>query len=96
MLGTIVAPPPFSPNNTQAVVDALGHLGDSSLFLPATPGYATAKAIFNLYSPNAPDFVYECTNVAEVSAAVRTAHQFGLRVAIKSGGRSMEGFSTCR
>ena len=84
----------WNPANNSAVVDALGKRG-TSLFLPGDAGYSAAKAIFNVAPKNDPDFVYECHTVSDVVLAVRTAVHFGLPIAIKSGGCSMEGFSTC-
>ena len=84
----------WNPANTSAVIAALGKRG-TSLFLSGDAGYAAAKAIFNIVPKNEPEFVYECHSVSDVVIAVQTAVHFGLHIAVKSGGCSMEGFSTC-
>jgi FAD/FMN-containing dehydrogenase len=65
----------------------------------ASPQYEAAKAIYNKYPAsvglNSPDFVYDCRSLADVMSIVRVAFNNNLKVAIKSGGRSMEGFNTC-
>lgn len=58
-------------------------------------GYAPTKTIFNIVPKNEPEFVYECRYVSNVVLAVRTAILFRMTIAVKSGGWSMEGFSTC-
>ena len=84
----------WNPANTSAVIAALGKRG-TSLFLSGDVGCAAAKAIFNIVPKNEPEFVYECHSVSDVVIAIQTAVQFGLHLAVKSGGCSMQGFSTC-
>ena len=85
---------PWNPAYMTEVLAALGKRGES-LFVPGDTGYVSAKAIYNIVPKNYPDFVYECHSVSDVVRAVRTAVNFSLPIAIKSGGYSMEGFSTC-
>ena len=85
---------PWNPAYMTEVIAALGKRGES-LFVPGDTGYHSAKAIYNIVPKNYPDFVYECHSVSDVVRAVRTAVNFSLPIAIKSGGYSMEGFSTC-
>ena len=85
---------PWNPAYMTEVLASLGKRGES-LFVPGDTGYHSAKAIYNIVPKNYPDFVFECHSVSDVVRAVRTAVNFSLPIAIKSGGYSMEGFSTC-
>ena len=85
---------PWNPAYMTEVLAALGKRGES-LFVPGDTGYHSAKAIYNSVPQNYPDFVYECQSVSDVVRLGRTAVNLSLPIAIKSGGYSMEGFSTC-
>jgi FAD binding domain/Berberine and berberine like len=55
---------------------------------------ATAvREVFNAMHPGQPDEVVSCSTAADVAAAVKSARERGLRVAVRGGGHSIAGLS---
>ncbi len=65
------------------------------LLLPTTPGYDTARAIWNGAVDRRPAVVARCTGVADVVAAVRFAREHDLEIAIRGGGHNVAGTAVC-
>jgi FAD/FMN-containing dehydrogenase len=65
------------------------------LLLPTTPGYDTARAIWNGAVDRRPAIVARCTGVADVVAAVRFAREHDLEIAIRGGGHNVAGTAVC-
>jgi FAD/FMN-containing dehydrogenase len=65
------------------------------IVLPADPGYDRARAVWNATADRSPAVIVRCTGAADVLAAVRFAREQELLVAVRSGGHSYPGFSTC-
>ena len=61
---------------------------------PGEPGYAD-KPIFNAMHQHRPALIVRCTGTADVADAVRFARQHGLLVAVRGGGHSVAGHSSC-
>lgn len=79
-------------------VGALGRLRDTfrgQLILPSDPQYHSARIVWNAIADRRPAIVARCTRVEDVVAAVRFAHDHDLVVAVRGGGHSVAGFSTC-
>ena len=77
--------------------DALGRLkagirGD--VLTPADPGYAD-KPIYNAMHQRRPALIVRCTGTADVVDAVKFARQHDLLVAVRGGGHSVAGHSSC-
>jgi FAD binding domain/Berberine and berberine like len=53
----------------------------------------TVREVFNAMHPGQPDEVVSCSTAAEVAAAVKSARERGLRVAVRGGGHSIAGLS---
>jgi FAD/FMN-containing dehydrogenase len=70
-----------------------GFRGD--LVLPEDAGYEAARLVWNGLVDRRPTAVARCTGVADVLAAIRFAREQDLLVAVRSGGHSVGGFSTC-
>ena len=62
-------------------------LGDS--------GYEDARSIWNGMVARTPGLIARCADVSDVQKAVRTASDVGILTAIRCGGHSLAGFSTC-
>ena len=63
-----------------------------------TPGderYETVRRVWNGAIDRRPAVIARCTTVDDVVAAVRLARDTGLRIAVRSGGHSTPGLSTC-
>ena len=58
-------------------------------------GYEEARTIWNRMVARTPRLIARCADVSDVQAAVRAASQIGILTAIRCGGHSLAGFSTC-
>ncbi len=63
--------------------------------LPGDPGYDSARAVYNAQHDRHPAMVVRAADVADVIAAVRHARDHDLLLAVRGGGHSIAGFSTC-
>jgi hypothetical protein len=61
---------------------------------PADPGYAD-KPIYNAMHRHRPALIVRCTGTADVVDAVKFARSRGLLVAVRGGGHSVAGHSSC-
>jgi FAD/FMN-containing dehydrogenase len=65
------------------------------IVLPGDPGYDSARAVWNGMIDRRPALVVRPTSSAEVVEAIRFAREQDLLIAVKSGGHSIPGLSTC-
>ncbi len=65
------------------------------IVLPDDAGYDAARIVWNGMIDRRPAIVVRPTGVADVLAALRFAREQGLQIAVRSGGHSIPGFSTC-
>jgi FAD/FMN-containing dehydrogenase len=78
-----------------AAMGALRAQFSGQLFRPRDVGYDDAREIFNVMHDKRPALVARCTSTEDVVAAVDFARRNGLLVAVRSGGHSVAGNSTC-
>jgi FAD/FMN-containing dehydrogenase len=74
---------------------ALRERFQGQIVLPGDPGYDRARAVWNATADARPAVVASCAGVEDVVAAVRFAREQELLVAVRGGGHSYPGFSTC-
>ena len=68
---------------------------DGELLRPSDSGFAQAKGIWNATVARSPGLIARCAGVADVQAVVRAASAVNLLTAVRCGGHSLAGFSTC-
>ena len=66
-----------------------------ALLLPGQPGYDQARRVLNASIDKHPALVVQPSGTADVRTAVAFARQYGLLLAVKCGGHSYAGKSTC-
>jgi FAD binding domain/Berberine and berberine like len=65
------------------------------LLLPTSPGFDTARRIWNGVIDRRPACIARCTGVADVVAAVRFARDHDLEIAVRGGGHNVAGTAVC-
>ena len=65
------------------------------LILPGDGEYDSSRVVWNAIADRYPAIVARCTRVEDVIAAVRFARAHDLVIAVRGGGHSVAGFSTC-
>jgi len=65
------------------------------LVRPGDTGFEDAHAIWNGMVAREPGLIARCADVSDVQSAVRAASETGILTAIRCGGHSLAGFSTC-
>lgn len=81
-------------NVADAEIDALRTALRDGLVSPGQPGYSD-KPIFNAMHQRRPALIARCAGTADVVTAVKFARQHGLLVAVRGGGHSVAGHSSC-
>ncbi|MBZ5506397.1 MAG: FAD-binding oxidoreductase [Acidobacteriia bacterium] len=65
------------------------------LLRPGASGYEDARLVWNGMFDRRPGLIARCADVSDVQIAARVASQAGVLTAIRCGGHSLAGFSTC-
>ncbi|MGO9650242.1 MAG: FAD-binding oxidoreductase [Terriglobales bacterium] len=65
------------------------------LLRPGERGYEDARAIWNGMFARRPGLIARCADVSDVRSAVRAGSEAGVLTAVRCGGHSLAGFSTC-
>src|SRR3954449_9847184 len=79
----------------EATLGELEHGLRGQLVRPEGDGYDEARAIWNGAHDRRPAVIVRCAGVADVRLAVDFARSENLLVAVRGGGHSLPGFSTC-
>ncbi|MHA6797452.1 FAD-binding oxidoreductase (plasmid) [Pseudonocardia bannensis] len=66
-----------------------------SVLDPTSPDYEQARGVWNAAIDRRPALIARCTGAADVIGALRHARSRGMTVAVRGGGHSGPGFSTC-
>jgi hypothetical protein len=77
------------------VFESLRGKFSGDLVRPADPQYAEARKIWNAMVERRPGLIARCANVPDVQLAVRAAAAAGALTAVRCGGHSLAGFSSC-
>ena len=62
---------------------------------PGDPGFLQASSIWNGMVQRTPGAVLRCADIADIQTAVRAAGAAGALTAVRCGGHSLAGFSSC-
>jgi hypothetical protein len=77
------------------VYSTLKHLFQGSLLRPDDAEYPDARRIWNGLVARRPGLIARCNDTSDVQAAVRAAGSAGVVTAVRCGGHSLAGFSSC-
>src|SRR5436309_77640 len=79
----------------EATLEELRQSMRGSVITSADDGYETARRTWNGMIDRHPAVIVRCAGVADVMAAVQFARSQDLEIAVRGGGHSLPGFSTC-
>jgi len=86
----------LAPILGEATIGELRAAVKGQIFTPDDDGYAEAAAVWNgAHDEHRPAIVVRCSGAADAIAAVGFARSTGLTIAVRGGGHSVAGFSTC-
>jgi hypothetical protein len=80
---------------TEAVYASLYPKFSGDLLRPVDPGYAEARTVWNGMVARSPGLIVRCATVEDIQAAVRASHVAKALTAVRCGGHSLAGHSTC-
>jgi hypothetical protein len=80
---------------SEEVYSSLHHRFKGDLLRPGHSGYEDARAIWNGMVARTPGLIARCADVSDVQNAIRAASETGILTAVRCGGHSLAGFSTC-
>ncbi len=83
------------PEAIQEAYSALRERFKGELMRPDHPRYEDASAIWNGMVAKKPGLIARCTDIGDVQNTVRIASACGILTAVRCGGHSLAGFSTC-
>jgi FAD/FMN-containing dehydrogenase len=66
---------------------------DGDVLTPGTPGYDSARSVWNGMIDHRPKLIVRCASVGDVVTAVRTAREGGLEIGVRCGGHSIAGLA---
>jgi FAD/FMN-containing dehydrogenase len=76
-------------------LDSLRQVLEGKVIGRADPAYDEARKIWNGAIDRSPTAIVRCTEVSDVVAAVRLAHERGLLVSVRGGGHGVGGHAVC-
>src|SRR5689334_21110723 len=86
----------IAPILGEATIQDLRAAVKGQIVTPDDDGYAEAASVWNgAHDGHNPAIIVRCAGAADVIAAVGFARSTGLTIAVRGGGHSVAGFSTC-
>ena len=66
---------------------------DGQVLTPGSPGYDSARSVWNAMIDHRPKLIARCASVDDVVTAVRNARECGLEIGVRSGGHNIAGLA---
>src|SRR5215471_17422249 len=83
------------PDAMAEICSSLGRQFRGDLLRPGDDDYEKARAIWNGMVAKKPGLIARCADIRDVQTAVQAASAAGITTAVRCGGHSLAGFSTC-
>ena len=84
------------PEACEEAYSSLRERFKGELLLPGEAGYEASRGIWNgMFEDRKPGLIARCADVSDLQSAIRAASSAGLLTAVRCGGHSLAGFSTC-
>jgi hypothetical protein len=80
---------------SEEVYSSLRQTFKGDLLCPRDDGYEEARLVWNGMVARKPGLIARCADVGDIQSAIRTASALGIVMAVRCGGHSLAGFSTC-
>jgi len=80
---------------SEEVYSSLRGRFQGDLLRPGDGGYEDARVVWNGMTARRPRLIARCAGVSDVQTAIRAAAASGILTAVRCGGHSLAGFSTC-
>jgi hypothetical protein len=80
---------------SEEVYSSLHRQFKGDLLRPGQSGYEDARVIWNGMVARTPGLIARCADVSDVQSAIRAASEAEILTAVRCGGHSLAGFSTC-
>src|SRR5580698_8399220 len=80
---------------SEEVYSSLRQNFKGDLLCPRDDGYEEARLVWNGMVARKPGLVARCADVSDIQSAIRIASALGIVTAVRCGGHSLAGFSTC-
>jgi hypothetical protein len=80
---------------SEEVYSSLHRRFKGDLLRPGQTGFEDARVIWNGMVARTPGLIARCADVSDVQSAVRAAAEIRILTAVRCGGHSLAGFSTC-
>src|SRR5579859_519644 len=82
-------------NPSEEVYSSLHQKFKGDLLRPGDADYEDARVVWNGMAARKPGLIARCVDISDVQNAIRAGSQAGILTAIRCGGHSLAGFSTC-
>lgn len=80
---------------SEEIYSSLHRRFKGELLRPGHAGYDDARAIWNGMVSRSPGLIARCADTSDIQNALRAASEIGILTAVRCGGHSLAGFSTC-
>ena len=84
-----------TPPMNRSTLRALDRDLDGDVVFPGHPGYDSARMLWNAMIDKRPSVIVRCLSDSDVAMSIRFASEAGLALAVRGGGHSVAGNSSC-